>query len=215
MGQYKRNQVEEAISQVNAEIELKPSSDLRTRLKRLLNLDRSLGRGLRDPDPARANYAFYSADAPGKGTEVLFSEYEAFALSIGIRLLESQWPQSFVVDTMRRNRPDLEREHRRILRLDEKILFDKERIQKRTESSFYQGTNSAPSFLLIVSDIGVRGQKSPSGPYSKIFQDPLEAFHFQLKEAGRSCTWCELITPAWTLHRYLAATIPRQRGRTG
>lgn len=214
MRQYKRNQVEEAISRLHAEIELKPSSDLRTRLKRLLNLDRSLGRGLRDPDPARANYAFYSANAPGKGMEVLFSEYEAFALSLGIRLLEGQWPQSFVVDTMRRSRPDLEREHRRILRLDEKVLFDVQLIQQQ-ESGFYQGANSAPSFLLIVSDVGVSGQKRSSGPYPKIFKDHRAAFRFQLEEAGRSCTWCELVTPAWNLHRHLADSIPRQRGRTG
>ena len=213
MKQYKRNQVEEAISRVTAEIESKPSSDRRTRLKRLLNLDRTLGRKLRDPDLVKSNYAFYSAEAPGKGTEVLFSDYEAFALLMGLRLLEGQWPQSFVVDTMRRIRIDLEREHRRILRLDEHILFDKALIQKQAESHFYQGTNSAPAFLLIVSDTGVRGPNT-SAPYSRIFQDPLKAFQFQMKEAGRSCTWCELITPAWSLHRSLAVSIPRQRGRT-
>ena len=80
MNQFKRNQVEEAISRVLSEIGLKPSSDLQTRLKRLLNLDRTLGRKPRDPDPASSYYAFYSDEAPGKGTEVLFSDYEAFAL---------------------------------------------------------------------------------------------------------------------------------------
>lgn len=214
MKKYKRNQVEEAISRVMAEIGSKPSSDLQTRLKRLLNLDRTLKREPRDPDPIKSSYAFYSDDAPGKGAEVLFSDYEAFALLMGLRLLEGQWPQSFVVETMRCARSDLEREHRRILRLDEHALFDKAAIQKVAEKSFYQGTNSAPAFLLIVSDSGVR-VSNRSIPYSRIFQDPLEAFKFQLKEAGRSCTWCELVSPAWSLQKNLAASIPRQRGRTG
>lgn len=214
MRQHKRNQVEEALSRVMSEIGSKPSSDLRTRLKRLLNLDRSLGRKPAASDPVKMTYAFYSADAPGKGTEVLFSEYESFALLMGLRLLNGQWPQSFVVETMRCIRHDLEREHRRILRLDEHKLFDKIEIQKTTEKSFYQGTNSAPAFLLIVSETGVRGQSS-NVPYSRIFQDPSEAFKFQMKEAGRSCTWCELVTATWSLHRSLAATVPRQRGRTG
>lgn len=214
MRQFKRNQVEEAISRVISEIGHKPSSDLQTRLKRLLNLDRGLGRKPAAADPVENAYAFYSADAPGKGAEVLFSEYEAFALLMGLRLLEGQWPQGFVVETMRRTRSDLEREHRRILRLDARVLFDKAATQKQTEGSFYQGTNSAPAFLLIVSDTAVSGKTHSSAPYTRIFQDSLDAFKFQLKEAGRSCTWCELVTPAWSLHEHLEATIPRQRGRS-
>lgn len=212
MRHFKRNQVEDAFPRVMLEIGYEPSSDLGTRLKRLLNLDRSLERKPADSDPAKTTYAFYSADAPGKGTEVLFSEYESFALLMGLRLLNSQWPQSFVVETMRRVRHDLEREHRRILRLDEHKLFDRIKIQKTTEKSFYQGTNSSPAFLLVISDAGLRGQNS-NVPYSKIFQDPLEAYKFQLKEAGRSCTWYELVTAAWSLHRSLVATRPRPRGR--
>lgn len=209
MGQFKRNQVEDAISKVISEIGHKPSSDLQTRLKRLLNLDRGLGRKPAAADPVENAYAFYSADAPGKGAEVMFSEYESFALLMGVRLLEGQWPQGFVVETLRRTRTELEREHRRILRLDRKELFDKILIRKKEKDRNYAGTNSEPAFLLIISDPGSGDQ-----PYSKIFQDPNEAFRFQLKEAGRSCTWCELVTPAWSLHDHLGATIPRQRGRS-
>lgn len=213
MGQFKRNQVEDAISKVILEIGHKPSSDLQTRLKRLLNLDRGLGRKPAAADPVENAYAFYSADAPGKGTEVLFSEYESFALLMGVRLLEGQWPQGFVVETLRRTRTELEREHRRILRLDREELFDKALIRAKANTSSYAGTNSAPAFLLVVSDSGTR-DRTPSVPYSKIYQDPIEALRFQLKEAGRSCTWCELVTPAWSLHDHLGATVPRQRGRS-
>lgn len=213
MPQYKRNQIEEAISRVMLEISFEPSTERRVRLKRLLNLDRDLGRKPAKADPVENTYAFYSADAPGKGTEVLFTEYESFALLMGLRLLESQWPQRFVVETLRRARTELEREHSRILRLDKKTLFDKTLIRAKAEKYAYAGTNSEPSFLLIVSDSGT-GHGHPSIPYSKIYQDPIEAFRFQLEEAGRSCTWCELVTPAWSLHTHLGATIPRQRGRS-
>lgn len=196
------------------EIGLNPKSDLQTRLKRLLNLDRALGRKPTETDPAKNTYAFYSADAPGKGTEVLFSEYESFALLMGLRLLESPWPQGSVVETLRRIRTELEREHRRILRLDKKKLFDKVLIREKANKDGYAATNSQPTFLLIVSDSGTPDQH-PSVPYSKIYQNPIEALRFQLKEVGRFCTWCELVTPAWSLHDHLAATIPRQRGRQG
>ena len=59
---FKRNQMEAAISRV-LEGSVKPSSELRTRLKRLLDRDRGLGRNKRSADPGRANFAFYGEDA--------------------------------------------------------------------------------------------------------------------------------------------------------
>jgi hypothetical protein len=211
---YKRNQIEEAISRTNGELRPEPSKELRIRLKRLLELDRELKRNTRSADPAKANYAFYSADAPGKGVEVLFSEYEAFALMLGLILLEHEWPQRFVLATMRRIRPDLEQEHHRILRLNPESLFDRERVWQQTQSGNVSAGNDSPAFLLIVSDART-GDRSAGGPYAKIFQDNLSAFRFQLEKAGRSCTWLELVTPAWTLRNHLVNSIPRSRGRTG
>jgi hypothetical protein len=74
----KRNQVEEAISGMSDHGGQAPSVELRTKLKRLLETDRNLGRNARSTDPERANFAFFSAEAPGSGVEVQFSEYEAF-----------------------------------------------------------------------------------------------------------------------------------------
>ena len=84
---FKRNQVEEAISRLFGETSPKPSSELRTRVKRLLDLDRGLGREARSKNPDRTHYAFYSEGSPGKGVEIWFSEYEAFAISLGLRLM--------------------------------------------------------------------------------------------------------------------------------
>ncbi len=86
---YKRNQVEKAISRVFETGSAKPSLGLRTRLKRLLETDRGLGRSKRSADPKCANFAFYSMEGPGRGGEVWFSAYEVFALLIGLRLMSS------------------------------------------------------------------------------------------------------------------------------
>jgi class 3 adenylate cyclase len=48
---YKRNQIEEAIARISVSNYQKPPSELRTRIKRLLELDRSMGRKLRSLTP--------------------------------------------------------------------------------------------------------------------------------------------------------------------
>jgi hypothetical protein len=48
---FKRNQVEEAIARISVANYQKPPSELRTRIKRLLDLDRSMGRKLRSNNP--------------------------------------------------------------------------------------------------------------------------------------------------------------------
>src|SRR5215813_14371312 len=83
---YKRNQIEEAIARIFDPSSQKPPSELRTRIKRLLELDRSIGRKVRSKDPEEANFAFFSEEAPGTGADILFSEYEAFALLNGLRM---------------------------------------------------------------------------------------------------------------------------------
>jgi hypothetical protein len=112
---YKRNQVEEAIARIFAPKSEEPPSELRTRIKRLLELDRSIGRKPRSKDAEEANFGFFSAAAPGTGADISFSEYEAFALLNALRILGHGWPQGFAVSVLRRERADLERKHARIL----------------------------------------------------------------------------------------------------
>jgi predicted DNA-binding transcriptional regulator YafY len=50
--------------------------------------------------------------------EVWFSEYEAFALLNGLRLMAHGWPQGVAVTLMRRVRSELEKQHARILNQD-------------------------------------------------------------------------------------------------
>ena len=55
----------------------------------------SRSRNKRSADPERANFAFYSMDAPGRGIEIWFSEYVAFALLVGLRLMQHSKITSF------------------------------------------------------------------------------------------------------------------------
>ena len=66
---FKRNQVEEAISQYHPNCE-KPPSELRTRIKRLLDPDRSIGRKPPSNVAEEANFGFFSEEAPGTGADV-------------------------------------------------------------------------------------------------------------------------------------------------
>ena len=206
---YKRNQVEEAIARTMGHHPNAPAAELLTRSKRLLDADRAKGCTKRSDDPERSNYAFYSDKSPGKGVEVNFTDYEAFALQTGTRMLDHGWPQGFVVSTLRRVRPDLEAAHRRILRNEARSLS----VIREQYSGSLVPTRSDPEFLLIVSDPAT-GQQNSAKPYARLFRDQEAAFQFQLERPGRSCTWLELVSPAVALHRQLQQIEPRKRGRS-
>src|SRR5215218_5142880 len=102
MVRYKRNQIEEAIASAIGGNDDRSSSELRVRIKRLLEADRALGCEPTAKDAERKMYAFYSSGAPGSGLEVWFSAYEAFALFLALQLQQHGWPQGTVVRIMRR-----------------------------------------------------------------------------------------------------------------
>jgi hypothetical protein len=208
MMNYKRNQIEEAISSAITGSSAKPSAETRTRLKRLLDADRALKRLARSNDPEKANYAFYSDDAPGKGGEVLFSEYEAFALMTALRILQHNWPQGFAVSIMRRIRPELERRYTQFI--------NRRRIASKTEHAARAGDlaleNADPMFMVIVTDL-TASAKDNTDPVVRICSQA-EAFALTMKKPGLSSSWLELITPAQALRTQLLKTEPRKRGRS-
>ena len=180
---YKRNQIEEAIARISVSNYQKPPSELRTRIKRLLELDRSMGRKLRSKDPEEANFGFFSEEAPGTGADISFSEYDAFALLNALRIMGHGWPQGFAVTIMRRIRPALEREHARILRQDPEELFDQQAIRAGARPGDIYVDNTDPVFLVIASkaqrvadepqSAGVRARTWPSAARG---QERLPAF---------------------------------------
>jgi hypothetical protein len=211
---YKRNQIEEAISRTVEERSAKPSSALRIRLKRLLDMDRSLVHNPKSPDPNKANYAFYSGDSPGKGVEIWFSPYEAFALLTSLRLLQHGWPQSFAVGVLRRVRPQLEKQHARILKHSPKILFNDKVIQQNSRPGALYVDNTDPVFLIIVSR-----QESATGGDVKILSCRIcrgmkEVAEFLKQEGARSYTMFDLVTSAHALSSELLKAQPRKRGRS-
>jgi hypothetical protein len=208
--EYKRNQVEDAISRTVNARSARPSSELRTRLKRLLDTDRNLDRKKKLKGRKMTNYAFYSSDEPGRGVEVGFSEYEAFALLTGLRLLQHGWPQGFAVEVLRRHRPELERQHAWILNQDPKALFNQAAIRNNARPGELYFDNTDPVFLTIAS--GPQGEKD--GASGAVCQGMENVAKFLRKVSAKSWTLLELVTPAHELHDKLSKTEPRKRGRS-
>jgi hypothetical protein len=111
---YKRNQLEQALWQLftpNTAM-AKPPKVFLARIKRLLDLDREL-----DPkDEHESRYAFFDDDGPGLGVEVQYSPYSAFALALGLDMLDSGFKQSEVLELCRARRRKLERYFRTALK---------------------------------------------------------------------------------------------------
>jgi hypothetical protein len=208
---FKRNQVEEAIACVLEPGSAKPSPEMRTRLKRLLETDRALGRSKRSSDPERANFAFSGMDAPGRGLENWFTGYEAFALMTGLRLMRDGWPQGLVVAVLRRVKPDLERYHGRVLEQDPAGVFDDDKIRQQARPGDLAVSNADPVFLVINS--GARERDGATKP-AAICRGQAELMRF-IKTWGPGQTWTvtELGTSIHALSLALAKTVPRKRGR--
>jgi hypothetical protein len=213
---YKRNQVELAISNVLEPEARQPSSGLKTRIKRLLETDRGLGRNPRSNDPEKANFAFFRDAAPGSGFEVWFSTYEAFALLLGLQLMMHNWPQRFAVSVLRRVRTDLEKELNRILRIDPEILFDQEKLRRMRGPGMPVFDTTQPAFLVIVSHYGFSAEQEAQ-PYACSIQRRLETARLWVRQTtkgvGGGASMFELTVMAHWLEAALRQTKPESRGR--
>jgi hypothetical protein len=210
---YKRNQVEEAIAKACLSVS-DPPLDLRTKLKRLLDADRKMGRSSRAKDPLRSTFAFFSEDSPGSGFEVQFSAFEAFALMIAWQFLEHGWPQQSAVQILRQARKELEPEHARILTLDPSVLFDEDAIRRKARPGQIYTGSTDESFLVVVSRRGTdRGDPSWSRS-ARVCHGELELTRYlQSGGAGQTSTSYGLTRPAFVLQFALGDTIPSKRGR--
>jgi hypothetical protein len=214
MEKYKRNQVEDAISTVLARSwpELS-STELASKVKRLLEADRVLGRTPRVSDREKANYAFHSADPPGSGTEVWYSEYEAFALLIGMQLMGHGWPHNFAVSLLRRLRQDLEKAHVQIIRQDRRTLFDQKAIRNSANPGNMAFNNTDPVLLTIVMKSGM-GRGEQDTPYAcAVCRGSNQAMQF-IGQSRRGGAIFELVNMTHALSHALALTEPKHRGRS-
>jgi hypothetical protein len=209
---YKRNQVEEAIARIFYPNRQKRPLELRTPIKRLLELDRSMSRKIQSKDAEEANFAFFSEEAPGTGADISFSEYEAFALLNGLRIMNHGWPQSFAVSIMRRVRLDLEREHARILRQDPDKLFDWEATRAKARSGDIAAENTDPVYLTVAS----KTQHTPDEAQAllcAVCRGYEKVNRFRHHVGASSVTMFEVATLTHSLHKELMKTAPSRRGR--
>jgi hypothetical protein len=217
MSTFKRNQVEEAISKILEPRSPKPSSGLRTRLKRLFDTDRAL-EPREDPRAAKgAQFAFFSGEPPGTGKEVWHSEYEAFALAVALLLLQHGWPQVFVVMVMRRVRSKLEREHTRTLAQDRAWLFDQEAIRKKAQAGDMAFNNQDPVLLMLASKPSGLVGKEDGPDVCDIVRGEMEGSKVMAQHRAKSpCVWTsfEVVGIAHSLSDALARTRPHKRGRS-
>jgi hypothetical protein len=212
MASFKRNQILEAASLTLGEGPA-PSEVVKTAVKRLLDTDRHLKRNTRSNDPEQANYAFYSATEPGRGFEVLFSGYEAFALLLGIDLLRHRWTQGSAVKTLRGARPHLEPKHAEILSWNPAELFDGQKIMGEARPGEFAVASTRPVSLVISSRLGRPVDHESDETREVAVLEDSELMPYLRREAGISSTIIELTRLAHHLNEALAHTTPSKRGR--
>lgn len=114
---YRRNQIEfslwEAQNVGNAPDKIPKA--FKTRIKRLIDLDRKLPIYGSDVEPKK--HAFIDYKPEGKGAESEFTEANAFCLSLGLDLLDAGYKQGDVVFTLQQFRPEVDRWYRIIIGL--------------------------------------------------------------------------------------------------
>lgn len=212
MAAFKRNQVEDAITQTFGASGMR-TDELRLRLKRLLAADRRLGRPPKARDPAKGRYAFFSRPPPGKGTEVEFTGYEAFALAAGLMVLEHGLPQTAVVKVMRGVRAELEAAHQQTLNKDAAVLFDPQAVAAEARPGMLATDNIAPVFLVFLRLTGSAVGKQDTVAAVCQGRVALAAFMKQHAVPGSGATIFELVRVMHTLAAALAQTRAVQRGR--
>ena len=132
-----------------------PRRDLQMKLKRLLDIDRQ-----REVDTAQAwpefrRFAFLSGVLPGKGVAIDYTAFDAFSLLLGLHLLESNVPQLAVIRLLRLIRLELEREHKRILRLSPERLADSKRgLESRIKEGLLVEDVRKMVFLILPTGAG-------------------------------------------------------------
>ena len=101
---FTRGQIEWAIAQVTGRTVRpggEPRHDLKMKLKRLLDIDRKKGIDAAQAWPEFRRFAFLEGGLPGKGFAISYTPYDAFALLLGLHLLDGNVPQMAVIRLLR------------------------------------------------------------------------------------------------------------------
>ncbi|MEQ9330839.1 hypothetical protein [Thalassobaculum sp.] len=217
---FKRNQVEEAVWRLLSRDRAgrRPQAVFRTRVKRLLDLDRAA--------PASA---FAAAAPPGRGHEARFAAFDAFCLALGLLLLNAGFKQREIVDLLRHLRPELAQAWRQ---LEASPAAPRQRIlaEERPGSPSYPeaGLPLADTEVYLVLNRVETTEVFPNlapgpDPGSPLVLEPLlvpggERLAATLRERAFGFPGhyvVELSVMAALLRHYLADAAPRRRGQPG
>jgi hypothetical protein len=213
MAGYKRNQVEDAILRTVSAKSVR-RGDSKSRLQRLLVTDRRLASRKRSDAKAHSRFAFFSREAPGSGSEVMFSEFEAFALLVGLAMLDHGIPQATVVGILRQLRSDLQAAHREMLKKDPQLLFDPQAVRSMARPGMFPADNTDPVYLASVKLPGSTAVRVHAAIKLCRGQEDLSAFIATHAIPGYGATFFELVTLMHQLSANLAKTRPIKRGRS-
>ena len=116
------------------------------------------------------------------------------------------------METLRRLRPRLEKEHRKILRRYPAKPLEQEQSGVGARAGEL-GLAAVPSPVILVIWSDQRTAENPA-PAAEVFYELEAAYSRTLEKAGRSATWIELTRSAQLLSEQLSRSAPRKRGRS-
>lgn len=220
---YRRNQVEKALERATYGVRTSAhkAAAFRIRIKRLIETDRAMGADRRSHDLRHRQYAFFDEPPPGRGSEVVYSAFAVFALFLALRLMDAGLPQSEAVLFVRRIRPDLEKEHGRILAIKWEKLID-HRIANTIEDEVAKGqlVTRFPNMAFLVAlpgQVTVAIDSAGKISVANIVRgkDRLTEVlsHLARWDGGGPIICIELVNPAHQLAYWLSKIEPIKRGR--
>jgi len=220
---FTRGQVEWAIAQVSGRTVRaggEPRHDLKMKLKRLLDIDRKKGIDAAQARPEFRRFAFLEGGLPGKGFAISYTPYDAFALLLGLHLLDSNVPQMAVIRLLRLIRPGLEREHEQILRLSpQRLAQNKHALERRIKEGLLVEDPRKMIFLVLPTGAGAdllyRRKQDDTIKLANIAGSPAELVDVVafLTRVSPPVLVFELINPAHQLASWLERAPLIRRGR--
>jgi hypothetical protein len=218
-----RGQIEWAIARATDQTEGprgEPRHDLKMKLKRLLDLDRKKGIDTAQVWPEFRRFAFFEGGLPGKGLAISYTPYDAFALLLGLYLLGSNVPQMAVIRLLRRIRPDLAREHERVLHLAPGRLAQSKRgLERKIKGGLLVEEPRKMVFLILPAGAGAdllyRRSQDGSIKLANIVRSPAELVDVvaHLTLVSPPVLMFELVNPTHQLAWWLEHAPLIRRGR--
>lgn len=220
---YKRDQVERAIaiaSHIGSPDRDARFAPLRIELKRLLDRDRKQESETPRGRPARR--AFHSAPPPGRGIDVMYTGYEAYALLIAMRLLRSGLTQARAVAFMSALRAPLAGFHYETLRESSaKLRSDVDATERPNLVRDGVLVDDPTKMAYLVALAGERAEafdapssaeRPVSGNICRSLDDLVHRMRWASHE-GHALIVIELVNAAHQLAYHLDRIPPRSRGR--